>query len=132
MNRLKNYIPISAENFALHIDNENVYVLFRFNGQVPLHGDDALKFYKSLLEIYKNHLIFLDDEELKLIENGEQRIKQTCDYLDMWKDTTLSLDEYVNIRKHKYLDKLDTIEDLIYSYKNSRSINDHDTNLQRN
>ena len=100
--------------------------MFRFNGQTPLYGDDALKFYKSLLEIYKNHLVFFNDEGLKSVENGEQRIKQTCDYLELWKNTTLSLDQYANIRKNNYLDKLDAIENSLYNYKNNDSIEDRD------
>ncbi|MFZ0511001.1 MAG: SIR2 family protein [Candidatus Nitrosopolaris sp.] len=102
LNRLKKYIPLSPENLEVKIEAEKVFPLFRLSGQSPLYGDDALNFYKSLRDIYKNHPIFFNDEELKLIENGEEIIKQACNYLDVWKNTTLSLDDYIIIRKEKY------------------------------
>ena len=75
-----------------------------------------MKFYRVLLDIYKNHPIFCNDKELKSIENGEEIIKRACDYLDVWKKTTLSLNEYTIIRKEKYEHQVKLIEEL---HKNS-------------
>jgi hypothetical protein len=56
-----------------------------------LYGDDALKFYKSLLDIYNNHPIFFNDKELKSIENGEEIIKQACNYLRLGHNLIMQL-----------------------------------------
>ena len=110
--KLKKYIPISPENLEVKVENDKVYALFRLNSQRPLYCDDALKFYKDLLDIYENHPIFSNDNELKSIENGKEIIHRVCDYLDVWKKTTLTLKEYITIRIEKYEHEVELIERL--------------------
>lgn len=123
LERLKKYIPISPENLEVYIENEKVYILFRLKGQYPLYGDDALKFYESLLDIYKDHPIFFNDKKFNSIEDGKQIIKKACNYLEVWKDTTLSLDDYVNIRKNKYEAEVAMIENSLHN-KNSNNVDE--------
>jgi hypothetical protein len=112
LGRLKKYIPISAQHLEVKIENK-VYAQFRLNSQSPLYCDDALNFYKGLLDIYKNHPIFCNGNELKSIENGEEVINRVCDYLDVWKKTTLSLKEYTTMRKEKYEHEVKLIEEYV-------------------
>jgi hypothetical protein len=112
LDRLKKYIPISPDNLEVKIENDKVHAFFRLIGQGLLYCDDTLNFYKVLLDIYKKHPIFCNDKELKSIENGEEVIIRACNYLDVWKKTTLPLKEYITIRKEKYEYEVKIIEEL--------------------
>jgi hypothetical protein len=123
--RLKKYIPVPIEILELHVQKEGVFILFRFPGQSPLYGDDALKFYRSLLDIYKDHPVYYTDEKLKSIEDGKARISRTCDYLETWKNNTLSLDNYIGIRKNQHAIQLSRVKNLIQDYKDSKISSDY-------
>lgn len=113
LRRLKNYVPISPENLEVTVENQKVYTSFKLgSSQSSLYGDDALKFYKFLLEIYRKHPVFCNRVDLISIENGEEIINRVCDYLDVWKKTTLTLNEYITIRKEKYEREVELIERL--------------------
>ncbi|HKG89144.1 MAG TPA: hypothetical protein VKA95_12530, partial [Nitrososphaeraceae archaeon] len=121
INRLKKYIPISPESLELHIQKEGVFILFRLLGQSPLYGDDALSLYRSLLDIYRDHPVYYTNEKLKLSEDGKARIEKICDYLEIWKNTTLSLEDYINTRKNQYAAQLSMVENLIQDYKDNKT-----------
>ena len=53
----------------------------------------------------------MKDKASEIVENGKERIRKVCEYLQIWKDTTISLDEYVNLRKPKNNGKLASIEE---------------------
>jgi hypothetical protein len=109
----------------LHIENKKVHILFRFHGQSPLHGSEALNFYRSLLDIYDTYPIFSDNESLMTKDSGERRINGACQYLDIWKDNVLSLNDYTQIRKNAYTNKLSTIEKYLQKYEtNDATTND--------
>jgi hypothetical protein len=63
-----------------------------------------------------------------LTEDGKVRIKEGCDYPEMWKNTTLSLDDYIRIRKNQYAVQLSMVENLLQNHKINKTSDD---NLQK-
>jgi hypothetical protein len=118
LNELKKYIPISPENLEVKVENDKVYAFFRLNSQFPLHCDDALNFYKGLLDIYRKHPVFCNRVDLISIENGEEIINRACNYLDVWKNNTLPLKEYTTIRKGKCGHEVKLIESTLHKNSN--------------
>jgi SIR2-like domain len=98
LERLKKYIPI-LEKLELVIDKDYIYVIFRLSGQLPVYGDEALKFYESLLVIHKTHPIFFNEKASEVTEDGREIIRKTCKYLEIWSNTTILLDDYIELRK---------------------------------
>ncbi len=70
--------------------------------------------------IYETHPILSNEKASEVRENGREIIRQTCKYLEIWKDTTIPLDDYIELRKTKYAGKLQSIENSIKNYKNSK------------
>jgi SIR2-like domain len=130
LERLKNYIPI-LEKLELVIDNDYVYVTFRLPGQLQLYGDVALKFYESLLVIYQTHPVFFNENTSHVKEDGQEIIRKTCKYLEIWRNTAIRLDNYIEMRKAKYADILESAENLLQTYKNDKSSDDARNELKR-
>ena len=70
--------------------------------------------------IYETHSIFSNEKASEVRENGREIIRQTSKYLEIWRDTTIPLDDYIELRKTKYAEKLTSIENSIKKYKNSK------------
>jgi hypothetical protein len=118
--RLKNYIPISPENLEVTVENQKVYPSFKLGpSQSSLYGDEALKFYKSLLDIYRKHPVFCNRVDLISIENGEEIIKQVCIYLS--NVLKKPLEDYIIARKEKYQPDVKSIENLLQDHSSNNS-----------
>ncbi len=119
LNNFKEFMPISPEKIEIKITAAgDLYLRSKQSIQRQFFADEAISLYNSLLKIYKNHLVFSNNDLLKTTDNNGLKIGRILEYLNGWKNN-MPLHNWLNRRRDDYPEQIQALETEIGRHTNA-------------
>jgi SIR2-like domain len=119
LSMFEEYMPISPQKIEIKITaSGELYLRSKQSIQQPFFANEAISFYKSLLEIYENHLIFSNKGISKTPDNNGLKIGRILEYLNGWK-RNIPLPNWLNGRRNEYPEHIQALETEIGRHTNA-------------
>jgi hypothetical protein len=103
--RFKKYLTGLANNIEakIHDQTKSPYIQFKYSRKQPIKlGSEIYGLFKRLNKIHNTHPIFSNDDASIKMNLTSLKISELYDYFSIWRNDTISLNDYIRLREVKY------------------------------